>query len=373
MFTREELTQLNAIKGNGELFTTVYLNVNPVTNTKGEYFIAYRNLVKPEIDKLSNADQKVVKEDVKKIETYLKSGKTEFKKSLVIISSPQLDMWEVYHLSVSLKNQVIIDKTPYLKPLTSVMEQYRSYAVALVDRVHARLFNIQLGEIAEYAELFTPDIPRKHKKGGWQGRDENRFRRHIDQHIHFHLRDVVTKLEGLLSKGEVSHIIIGGSEESVIVFNKMLSQPITAKTAGTFTADMHAGNDEILEKSMQIIRGVEKSGEEGLVEELVTRASKNGTAAAGLEDVLSQMQKGNIHHLVYLEGFRSSGYKCTSCNFLTIQDLNTCPFCNTPVESVEHLIDFAIQRAIDQGSEISAIAENRKLAEAGNIGALLRY
>ena len=87
MFTREELTRLNTIKGNGELFTTVYLNVNPVTNPKGEYFIAFRNMVKPEIEKLSNTDQKAVKEDVKKLETYLKSAKTEFKKSLVIISS----------------------------------------------------------------------------------------------------------------------------------------------------------------------------------------------------------------------------------------------------------------------------------------------
>ncbi|MCC7202249.1 MAG: hypothetical protein IT393_06300 [Nitrospirae bacterium] len=373
MFTREDLTGLNAIKGSGEQFTTVYLNVNPVTNTKGEYFIAFRNLVKPEIEKLSSADQKAVKEDAKKIETYLKSGKTEFKKSLVIISSTQLDIWVVYHLSVPIKNQVVIDRAPYLKPLTSVLEQYRSYAVALVDRAHARLFNMQMGEIAEYAELFTPDIPGKHKKGGWQGMNENRFRRHIDQHIHFHLRDVATGLEGLLSRGEVSHIIIGGSEESVLMFKKMLSQPIIAKTAGTFTADMHAGNGEILEKSMQIIRGIEKSSEQGLVEELITRASKKGTAAAGLEDVLSHMQKGNIHHLIYLEGFRSSGHKCTSCNFLTVQSLKSCPFCNTAMEGIEHLIDFAIQRAIDQGAEISAIAENRQLAEAGNIGALLRY
>ena len=85
------------------------------------------------------------------------------------------------------------------------------------------------------------------------------------------------------------------------------------------------------------------------------------------------MQKGNIHHLVYLDGFRSSGYKCQSCDFLTIQDLKACPYCSTVLENIEHLIDYAIQKAIDMGSEISAIAENRKLQEVGNIGALLRY
>ena len=373
MFTREDLTRLNSIRGEGELHTSVFLNVNPVTNPKGEYFVTFRNLVKPEIEKLSNAEQKIVKEDAKKIETYIKSSKTEVKKALAIISSSQSDLWEVYHLAVPIKNHVVIDKTPYLKPLTGILDQYQSYAVALVDREHARLFNIRLGEITEHTELFTPDIPRKHKKGGWYGRDENRFRRHIDVHVHFHLRDVVRHLEGLLSRGEASHLIIGGSEESVNLFSKMLSQPIAAKTAGTFIADMHVGNDEILEKSMHVISGVEKTIEDGLVNELVTRASKNGTAAIGLDDVLAQIQKGNIHHLIYIEGRRSSGFKCPSCNFLTIQDLKTCPYCKTALENIEHLIDYAIQRAIDQGAEISAITENRKLAEAGNIGALLRY
>ncbi len=354
MFTREDLARINTIREEGSLFTSAYLNVNPVTNPKGEYFVTFRNLAKTESDKLSAAEQKLIKEDLKKIETYIKSGKTEFKKALAIISSLSGDIWEVYHLSVPVKNLVVIDKTPYLKPLAGLLEQYHSYAVALVDREHARLFSIQLGEIYEYTELFTPDVPRKHKKGGWYGRDENRFRRHIEVHVHFHLRDVVRHLEEILKTGEVNHLILGGSEESVNLFEKMLPQPIAAKIAGTFTADMHAGNDEILEKSLHVIKDTEKTLEEKLVEELVTRANKNGSAAIGLDDVLSQMQSGNIHHLIYIEGFNASGFKCPSCGFLTIQDLKSCPYCTTLLEKIEHLIDYAVQKVIDQGAEISA-------------------
>ena len=373
MFTRDDLTQLNTLRGDGGLYTSVFLSVNPVTNPKGEYFVAFRNLVKAEIDKLDSAGQKLVKEDIKKIETYIKSGKTEFKKALAIVSSVTSDIWEVSHFSVPLKNHVVIDKTPYLKPLASILEQYHSYAVALVDREHARLFGIQLGEIYEHTELFTPDIPRKHKKGGWQGRDENRFRRHIDVHVHFHLKDVVKHLEELLKNGEANHLILGGSEESVVLFSKMLPPPISAKIAGTFAADMHAGDDEILEKSMRAIKGVEKGYEESLVDELITRANKNGSAAMGIEDVLMQMQSGNIHRLIYLEGFNASGLKCPSCNFLTVQTMEICPYCNTSLEKIGHLIDFAVQKAIDQGAEISAVSENGKLKEVGSIGAILRY
>jgi len=373
MFTREDLTRINNAREDGKLFTSVYLNVNPVTNPRGEYFVAFKNLTRKEFDKLNAAEQKLVKEDLKRIETYIKNGKRDFKKALAIISSHAGDIWEVYHLSVPVKNIVVIDKTPYLKPLANILEQYHSYAVALVDREHARLFAIHLGEIYEYNELFTPDVPRKHKKGGWYGRDENRFRRHIEVHVYFHLRDVVKHLEEILKTGGVNHLILGGSEESMNLFEKMLPQPIAAKIAGRFTADMHAGNDEILEKSMDIIKGMEKSTEEKLVDELVTRANKNGSAALGIDDVLSQLQSGNIHHLIYIEGFNASGFKCPSCGFLTIQDLKTCPYCTTDLEKIEHLIDYTVQKIIDQGDRVTVISENNKLREAGGIGALLRY
>ncbi len=373
MFTREDLKRINHMGSEGNLYTSVYLSVNTVTNPKGEYFVTFRNLVKTEIDKLGAAEQKIVKEDIKKIEAYLKSGKTEFKKALAIISSTPSDIWEVYHLSVPLKNHVVIDKTPYLKPFAGILEQYHHYVVALVDREHARLFGIHLGEIAEYAEHFTPDIPGKHKKAGWYGLDENRFKRHIEAHIHFHLKDMVKHLEEIWKKGEGNHLIVGGSEESILLFSKMLPQPITAKTAGTFTADMHAGNDEILEKSMHIIKNAGNTIEERLIDELITRSSKNGSAAMGLDNVLSQMQSGNIHHLIYMEGLNASGFKCSSCNFLTVQDLKTCPYCSASLEKIEHLIDFAIQKAIDQGAGISAITVSEKLKSAGSIGALLRY
>lgn len=373
MFTREDLIRLNSIKGDGTLYTSVFLNVNAATNPKGEYFVSFRNLIKDEADKLSSSDQKHVQEDIKRLEAYIKAGKTEFKKSVAIITSSQADLWEVYHLAIPVKNQVVIDKTPYLKPLAGILEQYHSYAVALVDREHARIFRIQLGEISEHEELFTPDIPRKHKKGGWQGRDENKFRNHIDVHVHFHLKDVAKHLEETVQTGEVHHIIIGGTEEAILLFNKMLPQPIISKIDGSFIADMHAGNDEILEKSMGIIKEAGRSSEEGLVDELITRASKNSSAAIGIEDVLTQMQAGNVHHLIYLEGFNASGFKCSSCSLLTIQDIKTCPYCSSEVEKIDHLIDFTIQRAIDKGANISSINTNGKLKEAGNIGALLRY
>lgn len=373
MFTREDLVRIGNLPEEGNTVISVYLNVNPVINPRGDYFLAFKNLAKEEMDKLDNAQQKEIKEDIKKIEVYLKSGRTEFKKGLAIISSSSINLWEVFHLSVPFKNQVVIDKSPYLKPLVNLLEKFNSYVVALVDREHARLFNIYMGEIYEYTALFTPDIPGKHKKGGFYGRDENRFRRHIDVHVYFHLKDVAKHLEEMLEKGEINYLITGGTEESIHLFKKILSPSIADRIIGTFHAEMFAGNSDILEQSLKIIKNVERKEEEKLVDELLTRVSKNGSAAIGLEDVLMEIQSGNVHNLIYIEGFMASGFKCSECHFLTIQDLGTCPYCERPLERVDHLTDHAIQKAIDQGAIISSISKNEKLEKAGSIGALLRY
>ena len=374
MLTREDMERLlNLPEDDQNLYVSAYLNVNPATNPRGDYFSAFRSLAKEEVEKLDHPGQKRVKEDISKIETYLKNGRPDFKKGLAIISSSALHIWEVFHLSMPFKNEVVIDKTPYLQPLSRLIEKYNNYIVALIDREHARLFNIYMGEINEYTELFTPHIPGRHKKGGFYGRDENRFRRHIDVHVYFHLKDVARHLEEMVKRGKSNHIILAGTEESITMFRETLSQEIINRIAGTFRAEMFAPVPEVLEKSMNIIKDIEKRDEEKLVEDLLTRASKNGSAAIGIDDVVSEIQAGNVHHLIYIEGLDAGGYKCTSCDFLTTQNIDKCPYCGHSMEEVEHFADYAIQRALDQGALISVVSENEKLKKAGSIGAILRY
>ncbi|MBI4715252.1 MAG: hypothetical protein HY760_04840, partial [Nitrospirae bacterium] len=356
MITRESFVRLNQVKGNGHTILSVYLNVNPVTSPKGEYFVNFRNLVREEVVKIEGG-QKLLTEDIRKVENYIKGGRKEFKKTLVIFASDSLGLWEVHHLSVPLRNQVVADKSPYLKPLAGLMEANPADLIVLVDREHARLFKITQGEILEYAELTTEDIPRKHKKGGWYGRDENRFRRRIEAQVSFHLKDVIREMENQLAAGDVGRILLGGAEEAVALFQKMLSQATAAKIAGTFPAEIQANDDEILSRARELIRKVDREREVRWVEELLTRAGKEGSAAVGLEDVLSGLQEGKIHRLIYQETFQAGGSRCPGCGFLSGREMDACPYCKTAVERVDHLVDYVLQKALDQGVHLSSVAE----------------
>lgn len=373
MLNRKELKEIAKMRGNESYYVSFYLNVDPITNTKGDYLIHTKNMLKQTMDKLDKTVLKRVNVDFERIEAYILTNKRIFKKGLAILTSKEKNFWKEYHLSVPIKNEIIVDSTPYIKPLLDILDNYQRYAILLVGKDSARLFLVHLGEIEEYSEIHTEDVPGKHKKGGWFALAEKSYERHIDYHVDLHLKDVVKKLESFLSHEYVGRLIIGGSEEAVTKVKDMLPQPISEKIIGTFQADMLSGSKDILKKVEPALQAYEKKKEEETIEELITKAKKNENAVTGIEDVLHALQEGRIMKLVFLKDYKQSGLACKTCGHLTTQAISSCPYCKSDVQKVKYIVDLIAQKAVEQGAIIEVVSENRKLKEAGNIGAFLRF
>lgn len=372
MLTYSEIKEMATLKNEENSFVTLYLNVNSLTNPKGDYVIYFKNMLKKVKEDLDKDVLKKIKTDLDKIRSFLKNNKREFKKGLALISSSKLGIWKIYHLSLPVKNELIIDKTPYITPLLFLLNNYQRCAVLLVDKESARIFIIHLGEIEEYTELFTPDIPGKHKKGGWFSLQQDRFERHIDYHVGLHVKGVVKRLEDFLRREAVNMVIICGSEDVIVKVKDMLSQTILKKLVSTFHAETILGAKEVLNKALQVIEGLETEKETNIVNELITRAMKNDMAVIGLEDVLNSLQERNIMRLVFLKDLIASGFKCKNCNFLTVQEIKSCPCCGGEFENIHYLVDFIAQKAVEQGTLFEVITKSNELAKAGGIGAFLR-
>ncbi len=371
MLDRTELREMASMK-NG-YFVSLYLNVDPMFNARGDYMVHFKNMIKNTIDTLDKSIYKDVKEDIDKIEKYVISNKRLFRKGLVLISSSNNNFWKDYSLNVPVKNELIIDKTPYTKPLMDILDNYQKYAVLLVDKESARIFTIHLGEIVEYGEVHTPDIPGKHKKGGWFALSQNHYERHIDFHIGMHLKDVVDRLESFLSGEYIGRLIIGGSDEAVSMIKGMLHKTILDRVIGYARVEMFAKPDEILKRIEPIVSTYEKNKEEKEVESLIEKALKNENAVVGLDNVLNALNEKRVMKLFFINDYKATGFNCTACNYLSAQRVDSCPYCKGKMEAIENIVEFAGQKAIQQSALIEVIAENRKLLDAGGIGAFLRF
>jgi peptide chain release factor subunit 1 len=373
MLTYSELKTLSAVEGDKNLFVNLYLNVNRLTNPKGDYGIHFKNMLKKAEGKIDKKAEKIVKKDIQKIESYLKDAKREFKKGIAIITCDALNIWNNYHLSLPIKNEMVIDNTPYVKPLLSLLNNHPRYAVLLVDREFAKIFIAHLGEIQDYTEMFTPDIPGKHKKGGWFSLQQKRFERHIDYHVNLHIKDVVKTLEEFLQRETIEALIVGGSESAVTKIKTVLPGEFLKKVRKTFHAETKLHEKEVLDRTLKIAEELEGEKEQQIVDDLITKAMKKNMAVLGLEDVLFNLQEGKVMDLIFLKDLTASGLKCSNCDFLTVQSIKSCPYCSGSFDTINYIIDYAAQKAVELGARIEVIRKSDELARAGGIGAQLRF
>ena len=276
-------------------------------------------------------------------------------------------------MAVPLKNEIVVDSTPYIKPLLDILDNYRRYAILLVAKESARLFLVHLGEIEEYTEVSSTDVPGKHKKGGWFSLSSKSYERHTDYHVELHLKDVLKELDTFMSGEYVDRLVIGGAEEAVRRVKGMLPQTIDSKVIGSFQAEMFANSKEILEKVEPVLLAFEERKVAETIDDLLTKAMKNENAVVGIENVLNALQEGRVMRLVMLKDYRNTGLSCINCGNLAIQQLTDCPYCKSEMQKVNYIVDLAAQKAVEQGAMVEVVSRNKKLEEAGNIGAFLRF
>jgi peptide chain release factor subunit 1 len=153
----------------------------------------------------------------------------------------------------------------------------------------------------------------------------------------------------------------------------VLTKTILDKVVGTVKIEMVAKVPEVLAKVEPLVIGYEKNKEKETVDSLITGAMKNKNAVLGVEDVLHALHQQKVMKLVFLKDLKTSGYSCNSCGFLTVQKVDNCPYCKGMTEMVDYVVDLAGEKAIGQGALVDVLADNKKLKEAGGIGALLRF
>ena len=92
-----------------------------------------------------------------KIESYCQDFKNfENARAFILFASTD-GLWEEFRLPVKLTSQIIVDRSPFMRPLMAVMDEFKNHCVLIADGNSARVFRLQLGDFVENKELFFED------------------------------------------------------------------------------------------------------------------------------------------------------------------------------------------------------------------------
>lgn len=369
MLNREILKELGNLSFQPYLITTLYLNVSPLVNPKGEYKILWKDLKKNVLESLNLEGEikKSVLSDLEYIENLIDQVSFGSANTIVLMSCSAKDWRYQIPLYPTLKNKLVIDKDPYTRPLSHLIIANKPYYLVILSKGDARVFKYFIGEIREEGEI-KEEIPKRHKQGGWEASDWQRWH---ETHVIWHFKEVAEFLDKKI-QGEEKIVLGTTSPKNTSEFLDILPKRLHEKIIGEITIELDSPISEILEKTHNMIEAYEENKINELIDQLIVVNAKGKEAVIGLEDVAHAVHQKRVRMVLVYDQFEQPGFLCPSCSFMSPY-LENCPYCNIKMEKRADIVDELVEEAIINNSELKYI-KNKELAEKiQNIGAFLRF
>lgn len=250
MNTYQAIKALKSLKGSPFSILSLYLSGEGKSAPSVKALMTlFHSLI---TQNLSPGQRKKFSPDIKRIESYLRQTyESRGKKSVVFFSAGDR-LWEILDLDLSVPPICKVGNSPYLKCIEDLLDKQEKYLVLLVDREKAKVFTVLLGKIEESEEILDMMVPRnvKAKKVDY-GRDD-KIPRHIQDHLHRHLKLIAGRAAQFIARSNVGFIILGGHKELLLKLKDRLPYPLNKKVKGEFVTELNIPLRDLFLRSREV-------------------------------------------------------------------------------------------------------------------------
>lgn len=312
-----------------------------------------------------------IDDDLRRIEAHVKAGlDRHHTRGLAVFSCLPAGLWQVLELPVPVRNQVVVNASPHIRPLEAVLDQNERFGVLLADRQRARMFVFELGELVDKSERFD-SLPRHEDDGGdW---DKDHVRDHADSAAHQHLKRAADVAFSVFRDQGFDHLILGAPEEITNELERCLHSYLRDRIAARVNVAVHAPEAVIRQAALEVEEQVEREKEARVVARLRDAVGAGTGGAAGLAPVLAAVVERRVDTLVVSDGYEAPGWRCPACGYLAGKG-PACPVCpRSTMVRVDDVVEEAVEDALGQSCRVEVVVGNADLDVMGRIGALLRF
>jgi len=289
-------------------------------------------------------------------------------KGLVLFSCAKEEYFEAFRLSVPLKNLLVLDTSPFIRPLARLRDDWESIAVVILDSENARLFAVSSDRVTARKKKGV-DLLGKHKKGGMS---QMRFQRLRSQAIRVFHQEVLGDLQELLRVEPADQIFLAGPGIAKLQFLDSLPPDIRRRVTEVVDLDLNVPEGEIRRRFVSLAAIEERRQDRAHVEVLLAEILKDGLVAHGWEEVTKAVRAGKVEVLLVKSGLKLRGWKCERCKVFGLGDRSICPSCERPVSEMDAM-EKTVKEATQRGAQLEFVAQDPDLEALGGIGAFLRY
>lgn len=281
------------------------------------------------------------------------------------------EIYEVLKLPVKLKDVLVVDKEFYVQPAAATFEILPSWILIVLNRAKCSIAKYQGGKLLSY-ETFKSEVPSKVKKGGWFSLEEKRMRRHIDEHVRWHIKEMFDRAKKISNGFEFDGFIIGTHHHDEEIIKEMMPQKIREKFIDFVNLEPGTKEEQVLDVLNSLFEERRKKYEREKIENLMDAVSSTQKAVLGLTPVLRAANLSAIEELVVTIDFHKPGFVCKKDGFLKASS-GSCEICGEGLYEVEDIVRNLQQKVMSEGGTITTLFFTEFQNSTEPVGAFLRF
>ncbi len=367
MITEADIRALSAVRSSTPI-VSCYLDVDGARYVRpADYERALEAMMRRARERDGGTD---VSADLARVQERVKEG---FDRGVVrgvaIFACAEQQLFEVFELPVSVRNELVVNRTAAVGQLEVVVQQSEKVAVLAADKAKARVLVFRLGELIERRER-TDDLGRDYDTVGEH--DRGGVEHHREELAHQHLRHAADLVWEVYQAEKFDHLVVAAAEPVRSELEEDLHPYLRERLRGWLDVAANASDSEFRRAAIDAERDIERAREAELVDELRAAVGGDGRGLAGLGPVLEALGDRRVARLLVSDGFAHEGWYCESCNRLATVG-RQCDRCGAEMAHVVDVVEEAVEEALAQSCQVDVCTGNADLDVLGRIGALLRY
>lgn len=137
----------------------------------------------------------------------------------------------------------------------------KKYLLLLVDREHTKLLLVSDNHLIAEKKVEKDYVPKKVKHGDDAWDSQDKIFRHIEDHLHRHLKHSASEAAQFVKGEGISGVLIGGHKPLFSKINQHLPVTLSKKVVGNFITELKIPNKKIIDLAFGEIEKIENKKE----------------------------------------------------------------------------------------------------------------
>jgi hypothetical protein len=194
-----------------------------------------------------------------------------------------------------------------------------------------------------------------------------------DTLVDLHYKEVGATLAKWLEGSPVRRVVVCAQHDIASAFRRTLSPAVIPKVVAEIPYDAAVTTGQMLANARAAANEARQRGLVELVGRIKEGLGRTGHGAAGFDEVLAGLERGQIQTLVVERNFRPPGWTCPNCDWAGLRVVTECPVCGGAPVPVADAVGELVRMAILQNSRVEVAEDIPTLDELGGVAALLRF